>query len=89
MNRIRSRSGSGAPASVSSGSASAAASETAPRIPAQEATIRTRAPARRSRCWGRRSRARMTYGIVKLKAKRAPITVAQTSADQPTSSPVV
>jgi hypothetical protein len=78
--RIRSRPGSGSPASVVSGSASAAARETAPRIPDQAATTRSRQLARRSRCCGRRSRARMIPVTPKLQASRVTITSAVTRA---------
>ena len=68
-----------------SGTASAAASDTAPRNPATALTVRCRAPTRRSRCAGRRSIARMRYGVVYTQANRTPITAPLTAAtrDQP------
>ena len=54
--------------------------ETAPRIPLQATTIRNGAPTRRARWLGRRSRARMTYGIVNVHANRIAITVPEINA---------
>ena len=77
---IRSRPGNGSPDATVSGTASAAASETAPRKPATPLTTRPRGPTRRSRCCGRRSSARITYGMVNSQAKRTPMTTAETTA---------
>ena len=71
---IRSRCGNGPPASVANGTASATASETAPRMPLQAMTSRDRALARRARCAGRRSIARIRYGTVKNQTNRLPTT---------------
>ena len=68
--------GSGAPRSVSSGSARAAASVTAPRIPDHATTVRGAQPTRRSTWAGRRSSARMTYGVVWTQRNRVPTTAA-------------
>jgi hypothetical protein len=58
LSGIRLRCGKGWPVLVCSGKASAAASETAPRMPLQLATSRSRAPTRRARWASRRSSAR-------------------------------
>jgi hypothetical protein len=59
----------------SGASASAAASDTDPRIPDQPTIRRVRQPARRSRCCGRRSSARMTKTEVFSQAIRVSVTV--------------
>jgi hypothetical protein len=77
--RIRSRPGNGAPESVVSGNANAAASETAPRIPDQQLTIRSAHVERFSFCEGRRSIARTRTVVPKPQTKRMATTASAAS----------
>ena len=87
--RIRSRPGKAAPESVVSGIARAAASETAPRIPDQELTMRSRQVERFSLCEGRRSTRRNAAVVPKPQAKRIAITTSAASSAYQAASPVL